>query len=93
MYNNNEYTPGEKYLKEYIVNNGNGEHCVRIPDAFEALKIERKCLIEHICKWLEENTCDVSDTDDINHNMYMISSDVLTKEEFIESFKQAMLEE
>jgi len=55
MYNSNEYTPGEKYLKEYIVNNNNGEHCVRIPDAFEALKIERKCLIEKAVGWLEAN--------------------------------------
>ena len=93
MYNSNEYTPGEKYLKEYIVNNRDGEHCVRIPDAFEALKIERKALMERVLKWLEENTCDVYDEDDIiNHRLYMISSDVLNKTEFIEAFKQAMEE-
>lgn len=80
MYNSNEYTPGEKYLKEYIVNNSNGEHCVRIPDAFEALKIERKCLIEHICKWLDEH-------------LPFGEVDFDYRNEIIEDFKQAMLEE
>ena len=46
---------GEHYLWNYVVLNRDGDHCVRIPDAFEAVEIEHKMMIKKACKWLEEN--------------------------------------
>lgn len=52
MTNEGEYTPGEKYLKNYVVLNSDKEHCVRMPDAFEAVNIERKAMIDKAWDWI-----------------------------------------
>lgn len=52
----NKYSEGEKYLRDCIVHNRDAEHCVRVPDAFDAVRMERESVIRKACAWLLENT-------------------------------------